>query len=150
MRHYEIVFLVQAEQSDQVPGMIERYKGEIEKSGGKIHRLEDLGRRGLAYAIKKQRKAHYVLMNVETTQEVIDHIEYTFRFNDAVLRSLVIRMDGPVTEPSALWKEMHERRRPREDGGRPRDDSRPRPPRAEGADSQGSEPEVADDNGSEE
>ena len=104
MRHYEIIFLVHPDQSDQVPGMIERYKGEIEKTGGKIHRLEDWGRRQLAYPILKLHKAHYVLMNVEAQQEAIDSIEENFRFNDAVIRNLVIRTSGPVTEPSPMMK----------------------------------------------
>ncbi|MCR5537223.1 MAG: 30S ribosomal protein S6 [Succinivibrio sp.] len=104
MRNYEIVFLVHPDQSDQVPGMIERYKGEIEKSGGKVHRLENWGRRQLAYPIQKLRKAHYVLMNVEAEQAVIDSIENNFRYNDAVIRNLIIRTNGPVTEPSPMVK----------------------------------------------
>ena len=115
MRHYEIIFLVHPDQSDQVPGMIERYKGEIEKTGGKIHRLEDWGRRQLAYPILKIHKAHYVLMNVEAQQEAIDSIEENFRFNDAVIRNLVIRTSGPVTEPSPMMKAREDRRAARED-----------------------------------
>ncbi len=118
MRHYEIVFLVHPDQSDQVPGMIERYKGEIEKTGGKIHRLEDWGRRQLAYPIEKLHKAHYVLMNVEADQAAIDSIENNFRFNDAVIRNLVIRTDGPVTEQSPMLKAREERRSRDEDGER--------------------------------
>lgn len=118
MRHYEIVFLVHPDQSDQVPGMIERYKGEIEKSGGKIHRLEDWGRRQLAYPIEKIHKAHYVLMNVEAEQEVIDSIENNFRFNDAVIRNLILRTNGPVTEQSPMMKAREERRARDEDGER--------------------------------
>lgn len=110
MRHYEIVFLVHPDQSDQVPGMIERYKGEIEKNGGKIHRLEDWGRRQLAYPIEKLHKAHYVLMNVEADQTAIDTIENNFRFNDAVIRNIVIRTNGPVTEQSPMMKAREERR----------------------------------------
>ena len=116
MRHYEIVFLVHPDQSDQVPGMIERYKGEIEKTGGKIHRLEDWGRRQLAYPIQKLHKAHYVLMNVEAEQEAIDSIENNFRFNDAVIRILVIRTNGPVTEQSPMMKAREERRAREDDG----------------------------------
>ena len=116
MRHYEIVFLVHPDQSDQVPGMIERYKGEIEKTGGKIHRLEDWGRRQLAYPIQKLHKAHYVLMNVEAEQEAIDSIENNFRFNDAVIRNLVIRTTGPVTEQSPMMKAREERRAREDDG----------------------------------
>ena len=118
MRHYEIVFLVHPDQSDQVPGMIERYKGEIEKSGGKIHRLDDWGRRQLAYPIEKIHKAHYVLMNVEAEQEVIDSIENNFRFNDAVIRNLILRTNGPVTEQSPMLKAREERRSRDEDGER--------------------------------
>lgn len=110
MRHYEIVFLVHPDQSDQVPGMIERYKGEVEKTGGKIHRLEDWGRRQLAYPIMKLHKAHYVLMNVEAEQSAIDNIEHNFRYNDAIIRNLVIRTAGPVTEPSPMMKVREERR----------------------------------------
>lgn len=110
MRHYEIIFLVHPDQSDQVPGMIERYKGEVEKTGGKIYRLEDWGRRQLAYPIMKLHKAHYVLMNVEAEQEAINNIENNFRFNDAVIRNLVIRTSGPVTEPSPMMKAREERR----------------------------------------
>ena len=110
MRHYEIVFLVHPDQSDQVPGMIDRYKSEIEKNGGKIHRLEDWGRRQLAYPIDKLHKAHYVLMNVEAEQEAIDNIENNFRYNDAIIRNLVIRTSGPVTEPSPMMKVREERR----------------------------------------
>lgn len=110
MRHYEIVFMVHPDRSDQVQGMIDRYKGEIDKSGGKIHRLEDWGRRQLAYPIDKLHKAHYVLMNVEAEREAIDSIENNFRFNDAVIRNLIIRTDGPVTEPSVMLKARDERR----------------------------------------
>ena len=116
MRHYEIIFLVHPDQSDQVPGMIERYKGEIEKSGGKIHRLENWGRRQLAYPIQKLHKAHYVLMNVEANQEVIDAIEENFRYNDAVIRNLVLRTEAPVTEQSPMMKARDERR-PRDEEG---------------------------------
>lgn len=118
MRHYEIIFLVHPDQSDQVPGMIERYVGEIEKTGGKIHRLEDWGRRQLAYPIEKLHKAHYVLMNVEAEQVAIDAIENNFRFNDAVIRNLVIRTNGPVTEQSPMLKAREERRARDEDQDR--------------------------------
>lgn len=124
MRHYEIVFLVHPDQSDQVPGMIERYKGEIEKTGGKIHRLEDWGRRQLAYPIQKLHKAHYVLMNVEAEQEVIDSIENNFRFNDAVIRNLILRTNGPVTEQSPMLKAREERRARDEEGGERRQRSK--------------------------
>lgn len=127
MRHYEIIFLVHPDQSDQVPGMIERYKGEIEKTGGKIHRLEDWGRRQLAYPIMKLHKAHYVLMNVEAEQEAIDSIENNFRYNDAVIRNLVIRTSCPVTEPSPMMKAREERQDRQDRRGRDDDGRRARP-----------------------
>lgn len=105
MRHYEIVFIVHPDQSEQVGAMVERYKTMITEANGKIHRLEDWGRRQLAYPINKIHKAHYVLMNVETTPEVIDEIETAFRFNDAVLRHLTVKMDAAVTEASPMMKE---------------------------------------------
>ena len=105
MRHYEIVFLVHPDQSEQVPSMIERYRGIIEGRQGHVHRLEDWGRRQLAYTIQKLHKAHYVMMNVECDQVALEEIESSFRFNDAVLRHLTMRMRGPVTEPSLLSKE---------------------------------------------
>jgi len=104
MRHYEIVFMVHPDQSEQVPGMVERYKGQIVEGGGAIHRLEDWGRRQLAYPINKIHKAHYILMNVECSQEVLDELTSNFKFNDAVLRNLVIRREEAVTEQSALSK----------------------------------------------
>ena len=105
MRHYEIVFLVHPDQSEQVAGMIERYTGSITEAGGTIHRLEDWGRRQLAYPIEKLHKAHYVLLNVEAPTEVISELETTFRYNDAVLRNLVMRTKDAVTEASPLAKE---------------------------------------------
>ena len=105
MRHYEIVFMVHPDQSEQVAGMIERYTGSITEAGGVIHRLEDWGRRQLAYPINKLHKAHYVLMNVEAPTEVISELETTFRYNDAVLRNLVIRTKSAVTEASPLARE---------------------------------------------
>jgi small subunit ribosomal protein S6 len=110
MRHYEIVFMVHPDQSEQVPGMIERYTGAIKEVGGSIHRLEDWGRRQLAYPIEKLHKAHYVLMNVEAPQAVIDELETNFRFNDAVLRNLIMRTNTAVTEPSPMAKVRDERR----------------------------------------
>ncbi len=109
MRHYEVVFMVHPDQSEQVPGMIERYTGIITKDGGKIHRLEDWGRRQLAYPINKIHKAHYVLMNVECGSEPMAELEEAFRFNDAVIRNLVIRTKGPVTEASPLVKQKEEK-----------------------------------------
>ncbi len=102
MRHYEIVFLVHPDQSAQVPAMIERYKATIEEASGKIHRLEDWGRRHLAYPIKKIHKAHYVLMNIECDQATLEDLESGFRFNDAILRSLTLLQDEAVTAPSAI------------------------------------------------
>ena len=109
MRHYEIVFMVHPDQSEQVAGMIERYTGSITEAGGKIHRLEDWGRRQLAYPINKLHKAHYVLMNVEAKQETVDELETAFRFNDAVLRNMVMRTKAAVTEPSIMLKQKEER-----------------------------------------
>jgi small subunit ribosomal protein S6 len=109
MRQYEIVFLVHPDQSEQVPAMIERYKSAIETGNGKIHRLEDWGRRQLAYPIQNLVKAHYVLMNVEVEQAVLDEIVDGFRFNDAVLRHLVMRRDDVVTEQSLIMKSKDEK-----------------------------------------
>jgi small subunit ribosomal protein S6 len=105
MRHYEIIFLVHPAQSEQVPAMIERYRSIVEGSGGKIHRLEDLGRRQLAYPIHKLHKAHYILMNVECGQEPLTELVNIFRFNDAVLRHLVIKSEEAITAASPLLKE---------------------------------------------
>ena len=115
MRHYEICFIVHPDQSEQVPAMIERYKAAVESHGGKIHRLEDWGRRQLAYPINKLHKAHYVLLNVEAPQEAIDELETNFRFNDAVIRSMVMRTKHAVTEASPMVKAKDERRERRED-----------------------------------
>jgi small subunit ribosomal protein S6 len=112
MRHYEIVFLVHPDQSEQVPGMIERYRAGIEEKGGKIHRLEDWGRRQLAYPIQKVHKAHYVLMNVECDDAALAELENSFRFNDAVLRNLVVKRKAAVTEPSPLMKSPEGRDEP--------------------------------------
>ncbi|MBV6425206.1 MAG: 30S ribosomal protein S6 [Steroidobacteraceae bacterium] len=104
MRHYEIVFLVHPDQSEQVPAMIERYKSLISAGGGAVHRLEDWGRRQLAFPLAKVHKAHYVLMNIETDQKVLAELTGAFRFSDAVLRHLVVAMDEAVTEPSPMAK----------------------------------------------
>jgi small subunit ribosomal protein S6 len=104
MRHYEIVFLVHPDQSEQVPAMIERYKGMITAAGGAIHRLEDWGRRQLTYPIAKVHKAHYVLMNVELDKKTLAELEGAFRFSDAVIRHLTVKMDKAVTEPSPMAK----------------------------------------------
>jgi small subunit ribosomal protein S6 len=110
MRHYEIVFLVHPDQSEQVPAMIERYRTTIESDGGKIHRLEDWGRRQLAYPIQKLHKAHYVLMNIECSTAALEELTSAFRFNDAVIRNMVINRKEAVTETSLLAKRPEERR----------------------------------------
>ena len=122
MRHYEVVFLVHPDQSEQVPAMIERYKTLVENGGGKIHRLEDWGRRQLAYPIQNLVKAHYVLMNVEAEQAVLDELVTGFRFNDAVLRHLVMRRDDAVTEQSLIMKNKDEKGDKPERGERRRRD----------------------------
>lgn len=104
MRHYEVVFMVHPDQSEQVPGMIERYREAIQKNGGQVHRLEDWGRRQLAYPINKIHKAHYVLMNIECDLEALEELKHAFRFNDAVIRNLIINMEKPVTDDSPLAK----------------------------------------------
>ncbi len=129
MRHYEVVFMVHPDQSEQVPAMVERYRTLIEEDGGHIHRLEDWGRRQLAYPIHKIHKAHYVLMNIECGAAVLDELQSAFRFNDAVIRNLIIQRDGPETEPSPLIRSRDERperedREDHEDRGRhDRDDA---------------------------
>ena len=109
MRHYEIVFMVHPDQSEQVNGMIERYSAMITENGGTIHRLEDWGRRQLAYPITKLHKAHYVLLNVEAEQAVIDELETAFRFNDAVIRNMIMRTKAAITEVSPMAKAREER-----------------------------------------
>lgn len=118
MRHYEIVFLVHPDQSEQVPAMIERYRGIIEGRDGVIHRQEDWGRRQLAYPINKIYKAHYTLMNIECDQIALDELTSAFKFNDAVIRHMVLLQDGPITEPSHLIKK---------DESRSEDTRRPQP-----------------------
>lgn len=110
MRHYEIVFLVHPDQSEQVSAMVDRYRSMIESGGGKIHRQEDWGRRILAYPINKILKAHYVLLNVETSQETLDELISAFRFNDAVLRHMVLKCNEAVTEPSPMMKTLEKER----------------------------------------
>ncbi len=121
MRHYEIVFLVHPDQSEQVPAMIERYTNLITEDGGQVHRLEDWGRRQLAYPINKIHKAHYVLMNIETSESVLSELNETFRYNDAIIRNLVIRRKAAVTEVSPIK------------ASEGRDDRRPAPQREERA-----------------
>ena len=118
MRHYEVVFMVHPDQSEQVPAMIERYRSMIESDGGSIHRLEDWGRRQLAFPIHKVHKAHYVLMNIECTNVALDEITSAFKFSDAVIRNLVIRRDSAPTDPSPLAKSKEK------DGKEGRDDDR--------------------------
>ena len=139
MRHYEVVFLVHPDQSEQVPAMIERYKSMIASGNGHVHRLEDWGRRQLAYPLAKVHKAHYVLMNIETDQKTLDELTGAFRFSDAVLRHLVVNMDSAVTDPSPMAKAADEegegggrrRERARDDAGPAGDDDDNAP--AEGA-----------------
>jgi small subunit ribosomal protein S6 len=127
MRHYEIVFLVHPDQSEQVPAMIERYRSIIESTGGRIHRLEDWGRRQLAYPINKVHKAHYVLMNVECTLESLRELESAFRFSDAVLRHLTLQRKRAITEPSPMMKEKQQ------DESRPSERESPDPSAVEAA-----------------
>ena len=110
MRHYEVVFMVHPDQSEQVPGMIERYTAAIENKGGSVHRMEDWGRRQLAYPINKIHKAHYVMMNVEASNEAMDEMTSNFRFNDAVIRNQVIRRDESVVGESFIMKAEKENR----------------------------------------
>jgi len=122
VRHYEIVFLVHPDQSEQVPAMVERYKGMIAAGGGTVHRFEDWGRRQLTYPIAKVHKAHYVLLNIEVDRKTLDELTGSFRFSDAVLRHLVIKMDAAVTEPSPMARASEDK-----DGeGRDRDRDRER------------------------
>lgn len=126
MRHYEIVFLVHPDQSEQVSGMVERYSQIITKDGGKIHRTEDWGRRQLAYPINDIHKAHYILLNVEAANDVIAELENTFRYNDAVLRHIIIRTDEAITAESPIMKA--------EKDGRERRERREKAPREDAAD----------------
>lgn len=130
MRHYEVVFLVHPDQSEQVSAMVERYRAVIENDGGKIHRLEDWGRRQLAYPIQKIHKAHYIMMNIECDQAALDELDSAFRFNDAVIRSMFIKTKEAIVEPSIIMKEKAESER-RPSGDRPQ--SRDRKPAPEEA-----------------
>src|SRR5262245_46730191 len=127
MKHYEIVFIVHPDQSEQVPAMVERYRTTIAGRNGRVHRLEDWGRRQLAYPIAKIHKAHYVLMNIEVDQETLDELDHAFKFNDAVLRHLIVAMKEAVLTPSPMMREE----KPKRDGDRDRDRERgdrgPRP-----------------------
>jgi small subunit ribosomal protein S6 len=133
MRHYEIVFLVHPDQSEQVPAMIERYRTIIAGNNGQVHRLEDWGRRQLAFPIAKVHKAHYVLMNIECDGKTLDELVDGFRFSDAVLRHLVIAMDQAVTEPSPMAKSSEEKERGDRDDREDREDRGERADRSERA-----------------
>jgi len=122
MRHYEVVFMVHPDQSEQVPAMIERYKSLVESGSGTIHRLEDWGRRQLAYPIQNLVKAHYVMMNIEIGLDVLNELVDTFRFNDAILRHLVIKRDGPDTEQSLIMKNKDDKDKADKGDRRRRDD----------------------------
>jgi len=121
MRHYEVVFLVHPDQSEQVGGMVERYTKAIEEDGGKVHRLEDWGRRQLAYAIDNVHKAHYVLMNIECSAKALAELEDNFRYNDAVIRNMILRRDEAVTGQSEMLKAEENRNERRERRERPND-----------------------------
>jgi len=131
MRHYEIIFMVHPDQSEQVPGMIERYTATVTDDGGQIHRLEDWGRRQMAYSINKIHKAHYVLMNIECSEKALEELTTNFRYNDAVLRNMVIRVDEAITEESPIAKADKE--------SRERKPRAPRPERREESDDQSSD-----------
>jgi len=134
MRHYEIVFLVHPDQSEQVPAMVERYTSTVKASGGQVHRMEDWGRRQLAYSINKIHKAHYIMMNIECSDAILDELTTNFRYNDAILRNLVIREDEAITEESFILKAEKE--------GRER---KARPPRAERRDDDADDASDEDD-----
>ena len=119
MRHYEVVFIVHPDQSEQVPAMVERYRTMVAGQGGRIHRLEDWGRRQLAYPIAKVHKAHYVLMNIECGSETLTELEHAFKFNDAVLRHLIVAMREAVVTPSPMMKEEKARTLPPQGGSAP-------------------------------
>jgi len=118
MRHYEVVFIVHPDQSEQVPGMVERYRTMVTSRGGRIHRHEDWGRRQLAYSIAKIHKAHYVLLNIECDRETLDELEHAFKFNDAVLRHLIVAMSEAVVSPSPMMREEKPRSRDGDRGDR--------------------------------
>ncbi|NYT65808.1 30S ribosomal protein S6 [Alcaligenaceae bacterium] len=125
MRHYEVVFIVHPDQSEQVPAMIERYQAVVTSNGGQVHRLEDWGRRQLAYPIQKLVKAHYVCFNIECGQTALDELEHAFRYNDAILRNLIIKTKKPVTEASLMMKsvEREEARKASTESAAPADTS---------------------------
>ena len=123
MRHYEIVFLVHPDQSEQVPGMLDRYRSLVESKGGSVHRSEDWGRLQLAYTIAKLHKAHYLLLNIECDAETLEELESIFRFNDAILRHLTVRRSEAVTEPSIMLKRKEEKDERESRRGRPSEES---------------------------
>jgi small subunit ribosomal protein S6 len=129
LRHYEIVFIVHPDQSEQVPAMVERYRGMVAGRNGRMHRLEDWGRRQLAFPIQKVHKAHYVLMNIECDQETLNELEHAFRFNDAVLRHLIVNKTEPVTDPSPMMRQEKSKSLPTGE----RERSEPAQPAANGA-----------------
>src|SRR6266850_5424228 len=131
MRHYEIVFIVHPDQSEQVPGMVERYRSMVLSKGGKVHRLEDWGRRQLSYPIQKLHKAHYVLMNIECDGETLGELEHSFKFSDAVLRHLIIKMDKAHTAPSPMMREEKSKSMMGERGTDPAGEIAQEPSRAE-------------------
>ena len=145
MRHYEIVFLVHPDQSEQVSGMVERYTASIKEDGGQVHRLEDWGRRHLAYSINKIHKAHYILMNVECSEVVLEELTTTFRYNDAILRHMVIRTDEAIVEESFIMKAEKEGRERRS-----RRDERAEKPAAPKAETVAEEQPAEDTNAAEE
>jgi small subunit ribosomal protein S6 len=145
MRHYEVVFMVHPDQSDQVPGMVERYSALIARGNGQVHRVEDWGRRQLAYSVSKIHKAHYMLMNIEVERETLNELESAFRFNDAVLRSLVMGRKDPVTEMSKIYEEeLRDQEKDREREKRREDEARARMERRQAEESVAEPTESAD------
>ncbi len=127
MRHYEVVFMVHPDQSDQVPGMVERYGALIARGNGKVHRIEDWGRRQLSYPVSKIHKAHYILMNIEVERETLDELESAFRFNDAVIRNLIVGRKDAVTEMSKIYEEeLRDQEKDREKERRREEEARAR------------------------
>ncbi len=145
MRHYEVVFLVHPDQSDQVPGMIERYRSLIERGDGKVHRLEDWGRRQLAFPIHKIHKAHYIMMNIEIDGETLSELESAFRFNDAVIRNMIIKRKAAITGNSKIYEdELREQEKEKEREQRREQEYAERRARAEGSDDDDGDEETAD------
>ena len=143
MRHYEVVFMVHPDQSDQVPGMVERYGALIARGNGQVHRIEDWGRRQLAYPVSKIHKAHYILMNIEVERETLEELESAFRFNDAVIRNLVVRRKEPVTEMSKIYEEeLRDQEKEREKEKRREEEARARMARRQAEEAAQAETEV--------